>query len=309
MKPSASNGKGNLRLIIGCMENDNSQSDLQSLRSTVSGSAWHRLSTLLEFSCTKPEWIFLEIKDGALAGALALVAPSKFNVPVEIVRLHGEPEGGTSALPLFQRAIKKAGLCGTHELYCTISENSADAAIISEAQFRPWRKIVRFESAGPINRAVQPYRSVEVNLFTRAEIIALIENTSEHSRDSQINYYRRRLGTMADANLTLQMMESTNYDPSWWRVALDAGGNTLGIIFPVVAFAVLTVGFIGVIPECRGRNIASFLLAEAWTFIKQQGHVTLSAEADERSVAMHRALTKSQFNPRSQKQEWRLELP
>jgi ribosomal protein S18 acetylase RimI-like enzyme len=108
--------------------------------------------------------------------------------------------------------------------------------------------------------------------------------------------------------MTLEMMESINHHPYWWRVAVAPHGNPLGIIFPVVAFGELTVGFIGVLPEYRGRNIASFLLSEAWSMVKQQGYSTLHAEADARSVSMHRALTKSQFIRRSQQQEWRLEL-
>jgi GNAT superfamily N-acetyltransferase len=284
------------------------QSDMQVLRSEMIEGAWNRLSKLLEFSCTKPEWIMLDFEGGALVGALALVAPTEFNLPLEIVRVHGAQDGGTDALPLFQLAIKKAKSFGARELYCTIPEDSADASIISEARFRHWRKVVRFESADPIDLAVRRYRSAEVSNFERADIVALIERTSEHSCDSQIEYYRRRLGAVADADLTLQMMESARHEPNWWRVAFDADGHILGIIFPVVAFGELTVGFIGVIPEYRGRNTASFLLAEAWSFTKHQGHSTLSAEADERSVSMHRALTKSQFSRRSRKQEWRLEL-
>jgi GNAT superfamily N-acetyltransferase len=155
---------------------------------------------------------------------------------------------------------------------------------------------------------VRDYRSVEVGNFERAEIVALIEKTSEQSSDSQIEFYRQRIGGIADAEMTLQMMESTRYDPRWWRVALAPEGHTLGIIFPVVAFGEPTVGFIGVIPEYRGRNIASFLLVEAWSVMKHQGHSTLCAEADERSLSMHRALMKSQFSRRCQMQEWRLEL-
>jgi GNAT superfamily N-acetyltransferase len=294
------------------MENDGSrfarESDMQILQSTIGFGAWNRLSTLLEFSCTKPEWIVLDFEDGALEGALALVAPSEFNVPLEIVRLHSREDSKTDELPLFERAIERGRSFGTRELYYTVSEDSTDVAIISEALFRPWRKIVRFESAGPIESAIPGYRSAEVNDFNRADIIALLEKTSEHSRDSQIDHYRRLLGTFVDANLTLQMLESTRYDPSWWRVALNTAGRTLGVILPVVAFGELTVGFIGVIPEIRGRNVASFLLSEAWSFIKLKGHISLSAEADERNVSIHRALMKSQFSRRSEKQEWRLEL-
>ncbi len=69
--------------------------------------------------------------------------------------------------------------------------------------------------------------------------------------------------------MTLKMMESTRFDPLWWRVALAPEGTAVGIILPVVAFGELTVGFIGIIPEHRGRNLASFLLAEAWLVIKR----------------------------------------
>ena len=180
--------------------------------------------------------------------------------------------------------------------------------LLSEMGFCRWRKVVRFASAGPVDLGARGYRSTEVGNFARAEIIALIDKTSEHCLDSQIEFYRRRLGAIADAEMTLQMMESTKYDPRWWRVAFAPDGNAVGIIFPVVAFGEPTVGFIGVVPEYRGRNIASFLLAEAWSVMKHQGYSTLCAEADERSVSMHRALTKSQFSRRCQKQEWRLEL-
>jgi GNAT superfamily N-acetyltransferase len=283
-------------------------SDLPVLRSELGEGAWRHLSGLLEFSCTQLGWILLGIEGGALAGVLVLAAPSEFNLPVEVIRLHRGLDGRVSGLRLFQLAIGKAKTLGSRLLYCTSPVDSADASVISEARFRPWRKVVRFESEGPIHPEVPRYRSTEVGNFARAVIIALIEKTSEDCRDSQIEFYRRRLGGIADAEMTLQMMETTRYDPRWWRVALAPDGNALGIILPVIAFAEPTVGFIGVVPEWRGRKIASFLLMEAWSVMKQQGYSRLCAEADERNVSMHCALIKSQFRRQWQKQEWRLEL-
>jgi GNAT superfamily N-acetyltransferase len=284
------------------------QSDMQILHSELGEGAWSHLSRLLEFSCTKQEWILLGFEAGALAGALALAAPSEFNLPLEIIRLHGGLDAKIDSLRLFQLAIEKAKTLGARELYYTTPQNCADASVISEARFSRWRKVVRFESTGPVDLGVRGYRSAEVGNFERSEIISLIEETSQHSFDSQIGFYRQRLGRIADAAMTLQMMESTRYDPRWWRVALTPDRHSLGIILPVVAFGEATVGFIGVIPEHRGRNIASFLLMEAWSVMKHQGHSTLCADADERSVPMHRVLAKSQFSRRCQKQEWRLEL-
>jgi len=284
------------------------QFDLQILRSELGEGARRHLTRLLDFACTKPEWILIRFEAGVVADVLVLAAPSKFNLPLEIIRLHGGLDAGIDSLRLFQRAIKNAKGLGVRELYCSVPEDAADASALSLAGFRRWRKVVRFESAGPIDLGVRNYRSAAVGKFARAEIIALIEKTSERCSDSQIEFYRQRLGGIADAEMTLRMMESTRYDHRWWRVALAPDGNTVGIIFPVVAFGEPTVGFIGIIPKYRGRNIASFLLTEAWSVMKHQGYSTLCAEADERSVSMHRALTKSQFNRETQKQEWRLDL-
>jgi GNAT superfamily N-acetyltransferase len=283
-------------------------SDLLVLRSKLDAAAWNHVARLLEYACAKPEWILLCFEAGVLVDALILAAPSEFNLPLEIIRLSGGLNARNGFFRFFQWAIEKAKALGIRELYCTVPEESADGSLLSRAGFCRWRKVVRFESAGPVDLGVRGCRSAMVGDFTRTEIIALIDRTSERCADSQIEGSRRRLGGMVDAEMTLQMMESTRYEPRWWRVALAPEGESLGIIFLVVAFGQPTVGFVGIIPEHRGRNIASFLLTEAWSTMKRQGHSTLCAEADGRNVAMHRLLTKNAFTRRSEKQEWRLEL-
>jgi ribosomal protein S18 acetylase RimI-like enzyme len=291
-----------------CSSRSARQSELQILRSELAAGAWSDLARLLESACTKPEWFFLRFEAGVLADMLVLAAPGEFNLPLEIIRLHGGQDTRNDGFRVFRRAIEKAKALGSAELYCTVPEDSSDMFLLPEAGFFRWRKVVRFESAGPGDVGVRGYRSAEVGKFSRSEIVKLIERTSEGCSDSQIEFYRQRLGGMADAEMTLRMLESTKYDPRWWRVALSPERHTVGVVFPVIAFGEPTIGFIGIIPEYRGRSVASFLLTEAWSAMKQHGHSTLCAEADERSVSMHRAFMKSQFSPRSRKQEWRLDL-
>jgi GNAT superfamily N-acetyltransferase len=284
------------------------QSDLTILRSALSQEARSCLSTLLGSFCTKPEWILMGFETQAIVSVLALASPSEGSVPLEFFRLHGELDERLDCLPLFQVAVEKARMLGASELYYTIPENAADAALISKAQFREWRNVVRFETADAISPGAPRYRTALASNLGRTEVIALVEKASALSADSQINYCRQCLGCAADAEMTVKMLESTRYDPSWWRVALDPDGHAAGIIFPVIAFGEPTVGFVGVLPEHRGQNVASFLLREAWSAMKRDGCSILCAEADQQNTAMHRALTKSGFVRRWQKQEWRLEL-
>ena len=143
------------------------QSDLEILRAQIGEDRWHHFSRLLEFSCTKPEWIVLGFAAGTLAASLALAAPSEFNLPLEIIWVHGWLDERIDALRLFQMAIDKARALGARELYCTIPEDSIHAAFICKMRFRRWRKVVRFESAGPLDSGVWSYRSVAAGRFAR----------------------------------------------------------------------------------------------------------------------------------------------
>ena len=283
------------------------QSDLPALQTELRHEDWNRLSGLLEFSCTRPEWIVLGFADGLLAGTLALATHTRFGIPLELFRFSVVNER-RSALWMIHCAIEKARSLGSRELFFTVAEDFAETEIISDAGFRRWRKVLRLASAEPADSGVPGYQSAETRNFERAEIIALIEQTSRLSADSQIEFYRQRFGGKADAEMTLEIMELTVYDPSWWRVALGPSGNPVGIVLPVLELGEPTIGFMGVLPEYRGRKIASFLLTEARTRMKPAGYSFLYAEVDQRNVSMQRALTARGFVLQYRRQEWRLEL-
>jgi ribosomal protein S18 acetylase RimI-like enzyme len=280
--------------------------DLAMLRAELSLEDWRHLSLLLDHGCLSPDWILLGFDGGLLAEALALVAPRDLSSPVELIRLHGWFGGRDGSLRLFQRALNKAQALGARELYSTALEDSQDGLILLDLGFRKWRRIARFELDSAFPDAPGGVEFVAVSDFERSEIVALIAKTSAHSADRQIQYYRRRLGEFADAEMTLQVMESTKYNPNSWRVAVDSNRRAVGIIFPVIAFGESTVGFVGVIQASRRRGIASALLAEAWRVMNREGYKSLSAETDCRNMPMQRALMKSGFALRSENQEWKL---
>jgi len=283
-------------------------SDLAMLRAELSLDDRSHLSRLLDHDCLRPDWILLGFDDGRLAEALALVAPCDLRSPVELIRLHGWFGARDGSLRLFEHAIDKAHALGARELYCTAPEDSHDGLILLDLGFRKWRRIRRFEREIAYPDVPRGVEFVPVSDFQRSEIAALIAETSAHSADLQIQHYRGRLGESADAEMTLQVMESTKYNPNSWRVAVDSNRRAIGIIFPVIAFGESTVGFVGVIQASRRRGIASALLAEAWTVMNREGYKCLSAETDDRNMPMQRALTKSGFALRSENQEWKLDL-
>jgi GNAT superfamily N-acetyltransferase len=275
------------------------------LRSEMSDEDRNRFSALLRHSCTRPDWILLGFEGGALTKLLVLAAPGNLEFPVEIIPFYREPGSRNHSALLFESAIEKAGALGARELFCCSQADSAEEALLCEIGFQRWRNVVRFDDISSAEAEPSNFQFASVGDFKREAIVALVAETSESSADLQIELYRERLGEMMDAEMTLQVMESTRYDPSWWRVAVRADGKPIGVIFPVIAFGEPTVGFVGVSAKHRGRGVGSGLLSEARSVMRRHGYSTLLAETDARNLPMHRALAKSGFARRWQKQEWR----
>jgi GNAT superfamily N-acetyltransferase len=282
------------------------EADLQMLRPALSAEGWNRLSNLLQTECTTPDWIILGFERGALTGILVLAAPANLEFPVDIIHLRVPCGHQDFVGVLLESAMEKARALGACELFCYDLDGAVDATFLPALGFRQWRKTVRFDSGPAAERTSPGLRFAPVSDFKRQAIVALIAQASEHSADMQIQYYRRRLGELGDAEMTLRVMESARYDQSWWRVGLHTSGQPIGIILPVVAFGEPTVGFIGVSSRHRGRGAGAGLLSEARSLMKRHGYPTLSAETDAQNIPMHRALAKSGFTPRWQKQEWRI---
>ena len=283
-------------------------SDLEILRSGLNPEAWQRLAIWLELLCTKPSWIILNLARGALIEALVLLTHPAYGIPLEFVRLFRQPSGEPIDRRLFQCGIGRAKLCGARELFYSTPEDCSEKELMRELGFSRWREICCYKSIGHVISAVDNYRWVEAEMFPQAEIISLIERTSESCDDSQTKYYHNSLGRYADAKLTLETMQLASHDPRWWLVALAPGGQKVGLVLTVLEYGKLKIGFIGVVPDFRGRGIASLLLKQMFSIVKNSGYPAIYADVDQRNGPMQRALAKSGFNLERRKLEWRLTL-
>ncbi|NEB77530.1 GNAT family N-acetyltransferase [Streptomyces sp. SID14478] len=81
----------------------------------------------------------------------------------------------------------------------------------------------------------------------------------------------------------------------WLRLAYTPGGEPVGIAFPAYNHTGPVVGFIGVVPEQRGRGYAYDLLAESTHFLVEQGAEYVLADTDETNVPMAANFTKAGY--------------
>ncbi|MFJ5832136.1 GNAT family N-acetyltransferase [Streptomyces sp. NPDC093089] len=81
----------------------------------------------------------------------------------------------------------------------------------------------------------------------------------------------------------------------WWQVAHTPEGDLAGIHIPAHNPSGPTIGFIGVVPEQRGRGYAYDLLAECTHFLVEQGAEFVSAATDRTNAPMAANFAKAGF--------------
>ncbi|MEV6574209.1 GNAT family N-acetyltransferase [Streptomyces sp. NPDC051577] len=81
----------------------------------------------------------------------------------------------------------------------------------------------------------------------------------------------------------------------WWQIAHTPEGDLAGIHIPAHNPSGPTIGFIGVVPEQRGRGYAYDLLAECTHFLVEQGAEFISGATDQGNFPMAANFAKAGF--------------
>ena len=96
------------------------------------------------------------------------------------------------------------------------------------------------------------------------------------------------------------LKEDTVYRPGWAQLAYDPEGSLVGLVAPVGmpdAEDEGSIGYIGVVPEQRGKGYAHDLLARGMTVLQSAGFTTVYSETDAQNQAMIRAFERAGHRP------------
>ena len=88
-----------------------------------------------------------------------------------------------------------------------------------------------------------------------------MRRVSEGTLDREIREERERLDPQEAAREFFEDASRVKHDPSWWRLAYTSEGHLVGLVMPAEPPAFLTVFYVGVVPEMRGRGYVDDLLA------------------------------------------------
>ncbi len=89
-----------------------------------------------------------------------------------------------------------------------------------------------------------------------------ISRVSEGTLDREIRKERERLGPQEAAREFFEDAQRVTHEPSWWQLAYSRSkGELVGLVLPAEPPGFLTIFYMGVVPEMRGRGYVDELLA------------------------------------------------
>lgn len=234
------------------------------------------LESMFAAGSMRPEWCFvIQEEEGRPVGRVAFWTLPGTEKPFALVLLDVPWEGDHVGVGtrLLGDVLDEARRLGAEEI-----EHVLDAPpmrpqfqhcpekrieVLEGAGFAFRRETDRFDWRGESPPAV-PGRLSFLTLEEVGEdaFIDAMSRVSEGTLDREIRGERERLGPQGAARDFFEDARRVKHEPSWWRLAYEGpGGDLAGLVMPAEPPGFLTVFYVGVVPEMRGRGYVDDLLA------------------------------------------------
>ena len=142
-----------------------------------------------------------------------------------------------------------------------------------------------------------PERSTRLK-FEPADDEAFVDvfrRVSEGSLDAATAREIARLGAEEAAREEVAMYKSMPGDRDWWRLAYDGDGELIGFHVPSANAGGPVVGYLGVVPEHRGKGLINDLLAELTHQLAETGAEQIRADTDFGNVPMAKSFERQGY--------------
>lgn len=236
-----------------------------------------------EHRVRRPDWTFLALRDGGLVGRAVWWGWASSELPIltDTLDLADSLTDGFERLAV-GTALAAAGFAalvppGEDRLViCWVPagwRSAPEAPAILEklamwtgagARLLVERLDLLWTRGGPV-----PARSerLEFRPADDGTLVDLVARCGDGSLDAHTRQRRGRTGREATARFEVEEMRDFPGPPDWWRAAYTVDGAPVGFVLPTMAGDEHAVGYVGVVPEQRGRGYVHDLLGECTRFL------------------------------------------
>lgn len=138
-----------------------------------------------------------------------------------------------------------------------------------------------------------------------AGFLDALERVSAGTLDARVLANRDRLGPAGEARESLDDLRSMEWQPGWWELAFDSDGALVGLVAPACAPSMTTIGYVGVVPEQRGRGYVDDLLARGTATLRRAvPDLEIRADTDVANDAMAAAFKRAGYKEFASRREF-----
>ena len=170
-------------------------------------------------------------------------------------------------------------------------------AAASDAGLRPFVERLRFEwlaaSGVPAGSGRLSFAPIEPDRDD--ELLDLLARINEGTLDAFTRRDLARSGPEAAAREQLDGMDWMPAPRGWWRLASLPGGELVGLVMPSRNYQSPVIGYLGVVPEHRGRGYVGDLLAEGTAVLVAEGADRIVADTDTGNQPMAAAFERAGY--------------
>ncbi len=259
----------------------------------------------------RPEHTWVAIRDGIVVARACWWAGQGDERPAALDWLEAEP--GPMQVDLGTRLLLSAhetmrnddGMRPDYHLFLPPSwRDQAAIRAAAEARLQTAQNaglapfVERFSYTWSAERDGLPARSDRLE-FRPADDVQILAALGQVLVDTLDAHDRRDVATYGIERAAELQLEGLHWFPSprdWWQLAYSGSGDLVGVIVPARNFTMPTIGYLGVVPEQRGRGYVNDLLAEmAWRLSELAPGEEVGADTDFGNVPMAKAFTRAGF--------------
>ena len=166
----------------------------------------------------------------------------------------------------------------------------------TNAGLRPFVERLSYRYRPEVDGLPPRSERLEFRPTTDEELLPALVSVMEGTLDA---YSRRDIAVHGIQEAAAIQLRDLHWFPSpreWWQLAYDPAGALVGLIIPARNYHMPTIGYIGVVPEQRGKGYVHDLLAEmAWRLAELAPCEEIGADTDAANVPMARAFARAGF--------------
>jgi RimJ/RimL family protein N-acetyltransferase len=182
--------------------------------------------------------------------------------------------------------------------------------LLERAGFAVRRETIRFEwrnggilLSGPDRLVFRTLDEVGKDAFVDAVV-----RVSKDTLDREIQSEREEHGPEKAGREFFELESHLEHEPSWWHLAYTPEGELVGLIMASKNPTSPVIGYIGVVPEQRGRGYVDDLLAMGTETLRAAGAEQVRADTDTRNAPMAAAFRRAGYSEFAKRREYGADL-